>query len=141
MADQYQNSDCACHIATDELPNICIHKLAEPPQRSASYHSTAHIVLGSPHPGQVKLDALRTSSLAQLSSWWAIRKAITLTVQLTCAKHSYEDLKSSWYTDGSKQVRDDRAILIEALVFNTAREGSHTVNPRGIDCVRTFYGQ
>ena len=42
------------------------------------------------------------------------------------------DAKLIWYTDGSKQVRDYGAILIEALVFNAERESSHTVNPRGL---------
>ena len=46
--------------------------------------------------------------------------------------------ESIWYTDGSKQVRDDGVNGIGAGVYNATRGISHSINPRGSGATNTF---
>ena len=48
------------------------------------------------------------------------------------------DAKSIWYTDGSKQVRDDGVHVIGAAVYNATRGSSHSINPRGSGATNTI---
>ena len=46
--------------------------------------------------------------------------------------------KSIWYTDGSKQVRDDGANVIGDGVYSPTRGISHSINPRGSGATNTI---
>lgn len=46
--------------------------------------------------------------------------------------------KSIWYTDGSKQVRDDGANIIGAEVYSATRRISHSIKPRWSDASNTI---
>ena len=48
------------------------------------------------------------------------------------------DAKSIWYTDGSKQVRDDGVNVIGSEVYNATRGISHAINPRGSGATNTI---
>ena len=48
------------------------------------------------------------------------------------------DARSIWFTDGSKQVRDDGANVIGAGVYNATRGSSHSINPRGSGATNTI---
>ena len=48
------------------------------------------------------------------------------------------DAKSIWYTDGSKQLCDDRVNVMGAEVYNATRGISHSINPRGSGATNTI---
>ena len=48
------------------------------------------------------------------------------------------DANSIWYTDGSKQVRDDGVNVIGAGDYNATRGIAHSIIPRGSGATNTI---